>query len=200
MGIQVKHDYKTPGEYGYVESTKKMNFSKSIRYLILMLLIYFGGSSIFPVYEVFFRISALLLILPFSNFLARYFSFLRYEPLTKAEYDRLTVLGEKHGVLGELPIVRHKSVFFLRATLITGEGVYILLAQQKTHKNSEEQKKGAREAVHSILSTRGFQLPIILYEDSQAFIKDAVEVIDKDRQQKSEVLEELREVLITRVH
>ena len=199
LDTQVKNKTKLRGEYGYVAAMKKRNFSRSLRYLLIMLLLYFGGTSLFPKLEVMIQILSLLLILPFSNFLARYLSFIKYKALQPAEFERLRSIETQHALLGELPIVRHKSVFFLRATIITGESVYALVPQEKSHKRREELKKGTRDAILSILSTKGHALPVILYDDYDVFLKD-LEVMDKDRKQKEEVLEELCEVFITRAH
>ena len=199
LGIQANNQKRSGkerlrGEYGYTRYMKQHNYQWALIMLIVCLLTFTLGKTVFSDIEPIFMVVSALLILPFAQFLAKAISFSGYKPLSEEDFNRLATISDDFLVLGELPIIRGKRTYFFQSLIITSVGVYGLILE----KNDPTQ---AKKIIESIIQPKGHHEPVKIYRDYDQFyldlktkIKSQVNGADESK------MERLAEAIIIKVH
>lgn len=165
LDILGKNNLKKRGDHGYVISVKKYNLKLSVAFLFSCLVIYTLGAIINNALTPFFTITSVLMVLPTSQFLAKYFSYSKYKILVKDNFERLESISEDFLVLGELPIIRGKKVYETKAMVVTNAGVYTYIDPHKDINQSRKETLDTKAALESIIKPKNIQLSVTVYDD-----------------------------------
>lgn len=156
---------KLPGDFGYVHSKKGLNLRYALIFLGLCILIYVIGVLLNNELKPFFNIVSVLLVLPAAQFLAKYFSFIKYKALTKEQFNDISSISGDFLVLGELPIIRGKKVYATLVTVVTKVGAYTYIEPLADLDASRKEKLDTQHALNSILKPKNLGIQAYVYDD-----------------------------------
>jgi len=199
LGTQVNNQKRSGkerlrGEYGYTRYMKQHNYQWAVIMLIVCLLTFTLGKTVFSDIEPIFMVVSALLILPFAQFLAKAISFSGYKRLSEEAFNRIATISDDFLVLGELPIIRGKRTYFFQSLVITSVGVYGLILE----KNNPTQ---AKKIIESIIQPKGHHEPVKIYRNYDQFCIDLKTKIKSQVQGADESkMERLAEAIIIKVH
>jgi len=200
LDTQVKNR-KFAGDYGYVLSAKKYNLKLALSFLGICIIVYLIGVVFFDKLAPFFTIGSVLLILPASQFLAKYLSYATYKTINSEQFEKIESISEDFLVLGELPIIRGKKVYTTLVTVVTKVGVYSYIDPRKDISESRKVLLDTEHALNSILKPKNLGVTAKIYndfDDMYDYLRTTIKSIAVSPDEKK--LGEIAKLYITKTH
>ena len=157
------------GEYGYMDSYKKSKliitliFAAMISFIIITMLFMFGTTQRVMV------IFAILLVLPFSKFLIGYLMCMRFNPIDKKKYERISSETKEcpGNLLYDVVITRTEGMKFYQSIYICNSRIYAYVEDKKFAENKRSYESWIKECI----SGTKFSYSIKIFDDFDEYIK-----------------------------
>ncbi|GKX28900.1 hypothetical protein SH1V18_13800 [Vallitalea longa] len=150
------------GEYGYINSQKKMYLRSTVIGLLIMAVIYVVDRFVFTEGNVLLIVVALL-ALPESQFFVKYILYRQFKEGKEEVYRKFEKISDRLVYLSSLAVIRGKKTLFYQIAVVSEKEIILLIDKKKTRKEVNEY----RELIEKLISSKGFGAKVKVYNDEQ---------------------------------
>lgn len=168
------------GTYGYINRRKKQLLIIAGLVLAVMLAVFITGFCLIGSRKNLLTVLAVVLALPFANFLATYLAIRKYRSPEKKEYEEFALRAGNLLTVGDLVITSKEMRIPVSYGLVCKQGVFLYVKEE--HLNG----KKVQEYLESMLRANQIFLPAFVFFEKKSFDRRVDQLSKAEEEQLSQ--------------